>query len=145
MKRVSLLALCVLFPAVASAQVYKCDVGGKTVYQQRPCKHEGGALELEVHQPTEQEVRRAEARGLKDKIDALKIDVQRDANQRQRQATYARQDAERAKCDKLLADAEKADKEAGYWMHPGIKQREHDKAKALRDRHFSECFSRGRR
>jgi len=37
-------AALVFVPAVGLAQVHRCDVGGRTVYQQAPCAGGGGAV-----------------------------------------------------------------------------------------------------
>jgi hypothetical protein len=89
-------------------------------------------------------VRAAQIRALKDKVDAIEVDIAQEEAYRKRQEAYARRDAEQKRCDQLLKDADAADQEAGYWFHGGIRQRQTDRAKQLRDKHFSECFSRGK-
>ena len=44
-----LLVLVALLPSVAVAQVYKCEVAGKTVYSQRPCAVDVEEMKLRPH------------------------------------------------------------------------------------------------
>lgn len=45
-----------LVPAVANAQVFKCEVGGKVVYQQQPCQGAASSVQLASKAPAQPNV-----------------------------------------------------------------------------------------
>lgn len=46
MKKIVVVALLLIVPALGMAKVHKCKVNGKTVYQQQPCEEENQKQEL---------------------------------------------------------------------------------------------------
>jgi len=139
--------LLMSFSATAMAQVYKCDEGGRSIYQQLPCSEKGRSVDLKAGQPDASTVLDAQHRASKEQAEAAEREAERSRNQRQgdydRQQRQSAKEAASLRCANLLRDADKAEKEVEYWFSTKYRQRYIDEAKALRDLHFTECFSRG--
>lgn len=68
----TLITLLLLIPAVCSAQIYKCDVGGRKVITDKPCKN-GVEMKVDVPAPMVE----VKTKASKDKIAAGEADVAR--------------------------------------------------------------------
>ena len=144
------LFFCVLMAALswpAAAQVYKCkQADGSVAYQQAPCKGSGVPVDLKVHKPSAESVAEAEHRAMNEVVEAAELRAQQNEEWRRIRAKQAANEQARAQrkaeCQKMLSDADKAERESGYWYSPGLAQRDYDRSRALRDKHFTECFSR---
>jgi hypothetical protein len=99
---VSLLVALSAPSAVWAQGVFKCTVGGKTVYQASPCEGQGKSLEL-ARGPSEQQVEEARKRAAADKSQGVEADArmrQRSQQQTQRVAQNSA-GASRADCTSL--------------------------------------------
>lgn len=72
------LIVCLAFVALpASAQVFKCTVGGVTTYSEIPCGEKPKVVDLKVYQPTAAERIMAAERAETDREDARVVDLER--------------------------------------------------------------------
>ncbi|NMG63589.1 DUF4124 domain-containing protein [Azoarcus indigens] len=135
------------FPGPSQAQVYRCtDPTGATSYQSVPCQQHGQPLELDTRQPSDAERRLNEERSRQDNARLRRIEAEREASaelareqhgQRRKNEQLA---AER--CRNYLAEAEQLERSGNRRSGSLRGEKDRDKARKLRDRHFSECFAR---
>lgn len=136
-----------LVPAASHAQVFKCvSAGGQASYQALPCNNEGARVDLPVHEPTPQERAAAKARARKEQGFVSEVESGREAAQRSARTELKRRDDERqahaARCAGYQERAERADADARMHLRRNRYKRDHEaRARALRDRYFSECFA----
>lgn len=95
MKHIHLLAtLAMLLPLTVGAQVYRCDVDGRTVYSQTPCADDATRVDLGPNSTVSMNAREL---AMQREIDALRAEVQR--LQVQLSNALARPDTGRTKSD----------------------------------------------
>ncbi|NMG30889.1 DUF4124 domain-containing protein [Aromatoleum evansii] len=136
-----------LVPAAGQAQVFKCaPANGQTSYQALPCNDEGARIDLPVHAPTPRERVAAQARARKEQGFVSEIESARETAKRSARAELKRRDDEReahaARCASYQERADRADADARMHLRRNRYKRDHEaRARALRDRYFSECFA----
>lgn len=142
--------LCAVSSSVVQAgEVYKCLVDGKTVYAERPCRPGDAPVRLRNDAPvTDRERTAADLVAAKEKLMALRLDVQRSEEQRRIDAASEAYRAElqnaKDRCAALLRASQDADNESRlYRYHQGLIDDAARRKKEAQDRHFSECFVRG--
>jgi len=141
------LLLSGLLAAPAQAQVYRCtDPAGTTSYQAAPCQQHGQPLELDTRQPTDAERRLSEERARQDGARLRRIEAEREAGAElaREQHTQRRKDETTAseRCKSYLAEADKLERSGNRQSGSLRGEKDRDKARDLRDKHFSECFAR---
>ncbi|NMG36742.1 DUF4124 domain-containing protein [Azoarcus sp. TTM-91] len=142
-----LLLLGLHLPGPSLAQVYRCtDPAGTTSYQSEPCRQHGQALELDARQPSDAERRSSEERSRQDGARLRRIEAEREASaelareQHGQRRKHEQLAAER--CRNYLAEAEQLERSGNRKSSSLRGEKDRDKARSLRDRHFSECFAR---
>lgn len=139
------LALAALLAATlpAHAQVYKCPGPNGVTYQAQPCAGAGGKVDLQVHQPTEADRLRAQARSLREKAFNLQSDAERLAAERRARAhgeeVQAEKDRKAAQCQDYDAEIKRLESTKDRWISPALRQQDYDRIDELKDRRFSEC------
>lgn len=136
-----------LVPTASQALVFKCvSATGEASYQALPCENEGARIDLPVHDPTPRERAAAQARARKEQGFVAEIESGREAAKRSARADLKRRDDERrahaTRCASYQERAERADADARMHLRRNRYKRDHEaRARALRDRYFSECFA----
>ncbi|WP_210147924.1 DUF4124 domain-containing protein [Aromatoleum petrolei] len=136
-----------LVPAASRAQVFKCvSASGQASYQALPCENDGARVDLPAHAPTARERAAAQARARKEQGFVSEIESGREAAKRSARVELKRRDDERqahaARCASYQERAERADADARMHLRRNRYKRDHEsRARALRDRYFSECFA----
>lgn len=138
----TLIFLAALSPLTAAAQIYRCNVDGKTVFMDRPCAGDStphqvqpaaGAFDPEAGAA-------AQARAQRDRA---AIEQRESQTQAARQEALRRAEADRkakeARCNQIA----RARNDAEYWSrefrHPDNVRREQEKAAYAKEREFFEC------
>lgn len=144
----SLCALCVTAQPV-SAQVFKCKgPSGKVEYQSTPCTGDATqrSVELMNDAPSREDALRAQQRALSNKRQAAAIDAERERSQQRAMAAqdkrYEEKAAKEKRCAEYQASSERLDDRSSTWYTKKYQDDDRAEAKALRDKHFSECFAR---
>lgn len=137
-----LLALLIL-PSLASAQVYKCVVNGKTQYAERPCAPTAKALNIGDDLTPE---RQAEAEAVARREKAMALGLEADALYERadqiRADGYARATAKRrtGNCANYQRTAKNAEDEAELYATQRFRDDAKRRQKEAEDAHFSECY-----
>jgi len=76
MQRIILIAAAILAAPVAHAEIYKCVVGGKTIFSQQPCAENAQVVKPKVVQPSASAV--AEQQGVNESLSAASSVMERD-------------------------------------------------------------------
>lgn len=138
--RLLLLAALAGLAGPASAAIYKCQEGGRTVYQQDPCPGAGAEAPIRSQAPSAEETEAARQRGQRDKTEARELERAQEAQRREARRESADRRAARqaaaARCAKYLEDAEALSRR-------GPSKTYERQAEQLRNRHFSECYTQG--
>lgn len=140
----SLVFALLIVPTLASAQVYKCVINGKTQYAERPCAPAAKALSIRDDVTPE---RQAEAEQVARREKAMALGIEADKLYERADQIRAEGEAKAAakrssgRCDQLLRIAEDAENESKKWRyHQGLIDDAKRRKKEAEDAHFSECF-----
>lgn len=140
-------AAAALLPAASYAQVFKCNEGGKVVYQATPCESVGGKVDIITARPTADDRKSAVERAQKDQRELRRIESERELNRDLAGLDRARKDredaAKRARCERYAEEASMKEARSSTWYTQHYRDRDRNDAQALRDKHFSECFGSG--
>lgn len=118
MQKLALILALALLPAISNADVYRCKVGDKVLYQDTPCPGLQGAIKLNANAapPHPADNLRAQIRSLKDQISVAEREA---AQERQRQADQAQANADArnnaahvADCRRRSVDVQRAELDA---------------------------------
>jgi hypothetical protein len=143
---VALVGLLVSMSSLATAQVYRCETAAGPVYQANACMQTGRAIDLRTHFPTADEAKLAQNISSREEVLVAQIEGEREKARREaateRERVKVEKDAQAARCEKYLADAKHSEEAAPAKRSHSDRIRANDKARALRSRHFSECFAR---
>lgn len=128
------------------AQVYGCTGQTSPTWQATPCLDGGDLVRVPVHQPdaAERAAAREVARRERKFVDL--VEAERERARKRAEAARQRQELEQqthtTRCGNYLKKAERAEEAANTHKRPTRYKREQERrAKELRDRHFSECFT----
>jgi hypothetical protein len=144
----SLLFLSLLVVTMPTMAQYKCQTGGATVYQERPCSQTAKPLELPGDTPVTADDRaQARARFLRQKAVADGIDQQHKVEQADinyRSAAVRREsNQKKQRCADLLRTAKDAHDESNKWRyHQGLIDDAKRRKREAEEAHFSECYGR---
>lgn len=147
---ISLLAALASVPNAAAAQSYKCIwQDGTVTHQDTPCRPPPpppGHKEVQVYQPSSDDVQQARERAARDRARMQAIELDRDADRasadRQRQADDLRRQGEVERCARLERDIRDTKKSKDLWSSPAIRQREESRLADMEREHFRKCFGR---
>jgi hypothetical protein len=98
-------ALAALLITAPASAVYKCQIGGETVFSQTPCAANAQEIEVKVHRPSEAEVQAAEEREAKMRAQGGEVGAGRERRSIEREIASLEADAniEQKKMDQELA------------------------------------------
>ena len=141
------LSLVVLLwlPSLASAEIYKCTQGGRTVYSGSPCGTDAVKVHAGEESAEEKQRLRDAAAGRQEAGEAM---AEASRNARSRTSTTIvtpvsapRQPSKREYCDRLLKTAKAAKDESNmYRYHQGLIDDAKRRQKEAEDEHFSNCY-----
>lgn len=131
------------------ADLYKCaGAGGKVLYQDSPCTGGAGKL-LDIQEPAynPRAQYQAEMEAQRDIAAARRLDQERDMRRYQADLDQQRKDRDRRQqdrhCGNLEERASRAENLANrYPSNYPYREYERANAQALRDRHWSECYTK---
>lgn len=145
----AVLSAMLLTAQTAAAQVFKCQgQAGKIEYQSTPCagNTQQHSVDLIDDSPSRTDALRAQQRAQSDKYKASAIDAERERSRRlavsEHDRRYAEKEAKARKCAEYEERAKKLDARSETWFTKQYRDDDKATAKALEDKHFSECFAR---
>ncbi|ANQ83676.1 hypothetical protein dqs_0600 [Azoarcus olearius] len=103
-------------------------------------------MDLKVHQPTDEDRQRAVEQTTRQRAINVENDTERLAAERRTRAisdqVQAEKDAKRRRCEGYQTEMKRLESTKDQWISPALRQRDYDRMKELKDKHFSECFAR---
>lgn len=144
MKFISVSVVLLAASSVVSAQVFKCTVDGKTVYQSLPCAAEGGRVELNTAAPSAEDAQLARQRAEDDQRSVRRLEAERERNREiaaaEREIEARERAARERECARYAEEAVERENRAQERYSRSLRERDRKAARAMRDKHFSECF-----
>lgn len=137
--------LAIAMPSYATGQLFRCDSLTGPVYQTDTCTQARQTIDRARFPAAEEEKRpqpisngeRVRVAQVESEGEKLRRDATTGGERDQRE-----KDAQQARCENHLADANRSEQTATPKEHHRDRVRANDEARALRSQHFAECLGR---